>query len=115
MRRQHDDELLAQQLHGVETITLERAAHESHVEGSRLKTRDGVHGVFAVQDQAQVRQVLRQERPQCGQDAHVGRWKSTDRQLARAPIGSPLREPPRVLHACEDILRLLQKDASCMR
>ena len=56
--------------------------------------------------------MLGHERPQRGQDAHVRRWKRADRQLARAPIGSLLREPPGMLDARENILRLLQEDAS---
>src|SRR5688572_29020986 len=52
------------------------------------------------------------ERPQRGQDAHVRRWKRADRQLARASIGSLLREPPGVLDARENIFRLLKKGAA---
>jgi hypothetical protein len=56
--------------------------------------------------------VLGHEHPQRGQDAHVRRWKRADRQLARAPVGGLLREPPGMFDARENIFRLLQEDAS---
>src|SRR5688500_2354057 len=56
--------------------------------------------------------MLGHERPQGGQDAHVRRWKRADGQLARASIGSLLREPPGVLDAREDIFRLLKEGAA---
>ena len=46
------------------------------------------------------------------QNADVGRRKSADRELARAPVGSLLREPPGMLDAAEDVLRLAQEDAA---
>src|SRR5512139_2056251 len=56
--------------------------------------------------------MLGHERPQRRQDAHVRRRKRADGQLARAPIGSLLREPRGMLDASENIFRLLQEDAS---
>jgi hypothetical protein len=64
-----------------------------------------------VQDQLQVRHALGDEWPQRGQYAHVRRRKRADRELARTPLGSLLREPPGMLDASENVLRLLQEDA----
>ena len=112
VRRQHDDDLLAEELHGFEAIGLERPAHESDVEGARLEGRRSDRRRTCCAGSGEDRAYARHERPQRGQDAHVRRWKRADRQLARAPIGGLLREPPGMLDSRENVFRLLQEDAS---
>ena len=50
-------------------------------------------------------------------DSDVGCRKGTDRQIAGAPSGRLLREPPRMLDATEDVFRLAQEDTAgvCQR
>ena len=55
------------------------------------------------------------ERAQWRKDSDVGRRKGSDRQIAGAPSGRLLREPPRMLDATEDVLRLAQEDAAGVR
>ncbi len=109
VRRQHDDDLLAQQIHDLESVGLERSAHERHVERAGLQAGDRLDGVLAVQDQPQVGQLRRDERTQRRQDSHVGGRERPDRQIAGAAVGRLLREPPRMLDASENVLRLRRK------
>ena len=111
VRRQHDD-LLAQEIDHLESLDVQRPAHERHVKGSRPQSGDGLDGVPAVQDEAEVRQVRAYEWAQWRKDSDVGGRKGSDRQIAGAPAGRLLGEPPRVFDASEDVLRLTQEDAA---
>ena len=92
-----------------------RSAHECHVERAGLESGERVDGVFAMQDQAQIRKMLGDQRPQRRQYSDVGGWKRPYGELAGAPVRRLLREPPRMLDAAENILRLAQKYSSCVR
>ena len=99
----------------LESLDVQRPAHERHVKRPRPQPGDGLDGVLAVQDEAEVRQVRRDERAQRRKDSDVGCRKRSDRQIAGAPSGRLLREPPRMLDAAEDVFRLAQEDAAGVR
>ena len=109
---QHYHDRLAGDLADDEVGLDQRPSYEGDVQTALPQPRDWIDGVLAVQHEAKVGQMLGDERPQRGQDAHVRRWKRADRQLARAPIRGLLREPPGMLDSRENVFRLLQKNAS---
>ena len=69
------------------------------------------HGVLAVQDQPEVRQVRGDQGPQGRQDADIGRGKGAHRHVAGAAFRGLPGKPPRMLDAAEDVPRLAQEDA----
>ncbi len=99
----------------LESLDVQRPAHERHIKGSRPQPGDGLDGVPAVQDEAEVRQVRGDERAQWRKDSDIGCRKGSDRQIAGAPSGRLLREPPRMLDATEDVFRLAQEDTTGVR
>ena len=99
----------------LESLDVQRPAHERHVKRPRSQSRDRFDGVLAVQDEAKVRQVRGNERAQWRKDSDVGCRKGSDRQIAGAPSGGLLRESPRMLDATEDVFRLAQEDAAGVR
>ncbi len=109
---QHHHELLAQQLDAFESRGLERPAHERHVERAGLQTRERIDGVLAVQDQAQVGQVLGEQRPQRRQYPGVRRWEGAYREIAGAPVLGLFRDAPRMFEAAENVVRVAKKYAS---
>ena len=115
VRGQHDDDLLAQEIDDLESIRVERPAHERHVESAGTQAGDRFDGVLAVQDQPQVRQVRGDERTQGRKDSDVGRRKCPDRQIAGASSGGLLRQPSRMIEATEDVFRLAQEHAAGVR
>jgi len=112
VRGQHDDNLFAQEIDDLQSLDVQRPAHERHVKGSRPQSREGLDGVSAVQDEAEVRQVRAYELAQWRKDSDVGCRKGSDRQIAGAPSGRMLRESPRMLDASEDVLRLTQENTA---
>ena len=115
MGRQHDHDLLAQQLQHLESFRIERPAHEGGVQRTRAESDDRIDGVLAVEDQPQVGQARGHQWAQSRQDAHVRGRERAHRQLAGAAVGGALRQPPGMFDAAEDVLRLSQEDASRIR
>ena len=62
-----------------------------------------------------MRQVRAYEWAQWRNDSDVGCRKGSDRQIAGAPFGRLLREPPGMIEATENVFRLAQKDAAGIR
>ena len=62
VRRQNDDDLLAQEIDDLDSVDVERPAHERDVKSPRPQSGHGLDGVLAVQDDAEVRQVRGDER-----------------------------------------------------
>ena len=112
MRGQHHHDRLTQQLDDLEAVGgAHRAAHEGDVERAALQPLERIHGVLAVQHDAQVRQVRGDQRAQRRQDAHIRGWKRAHGQVAGATVGGLLREAAGVVDAAEDVLRFAQEDA----
>src|SRR5690606_20769289 len=94
---------------------LGRAAHERDVQRAGLQPGHGLDRVLAMEDQAQVRKVLGDDRSQGRQYANVRGRKRAYGQIAGLPIGRLLREALRVLDAAENVLHLTQEDPSRVR
>jgi hypothetical protein len=109
-RGQHHHDLLAQQLDDLESLLIQRAAQERHVECAGPKGGHGLDGVLAVQDHAQVRQLRRHQRAQRRQDADIGRRKGPDREIAGAASRGLLRQPAGMLDPAENVFGLAQED-----
>ncbi|HUO66140.1 MAG TPA: hypothetical protein VMV37_01305 [Gammaproteobacteria bacterium] len=68
-----------------------------------------------MQDQAEIRQALRDQRPQRRQYADVGGRERPYGKIAGAPVRRLLCEPSRMLDAVQNILRLAEKYSSGVR
>ena len=113
VRGEHHHDRLTQQLDDLEAVGgAHRTAHEGDVERAALQPFERIHGVLAVQHDAQVRQVRGDQRAQRRQDAHIRGWKRAHRQVAGATVGGLLREAAGVVDAAEDVLRFAQEDAA---
>ena len=66
------------------------------------------------EDIAKIRQHLGQQRAKGRQDAGIRGREGADGQLARLPSRGLARQHARMLHAAEDVARLLQEDAACI-
>lgn len=62
VRRQDDDDLLAHEIDDLESLDVQRPAHERHVKRPRSQPRDRFDGVLAVQEKAKMREVRGDER-----------------------------------------------------
>ena len=115
MRGQDDDDLLAQEFDRLKSLDLQRPAHERHVKRARPQPGHGLDRVPAVQDEAEVRQVLVTSGRSGGRIRTSAAGKVADGQIAGAPSGGLLREPPRMLDTTEDVFRLAQEGAAGIR
>ena len=115
VRRQDDDDLLAHEIDDLESLDVQRPAHEGHVKRAGSQPRDRFDCVLAVQEEAEVREVRGNERAQCRKDSDVGCRKGSYRQIAGAPSGGLLRESACILDATENVFRLAQEGAAGAR
>ena len=115
VRREDDDDLLAHEIDDLESLDVQRPAHERHVKRPRSQPRDRFDGVLAVQEEAKVREVRGNERAQWRKDSDVGCRKGSYRQIAGTSRGCLLRESARMVDATEDVFRLAQEGAAGAR
>ena len=115
MRRQHDDDLLVEQVDELESVRVERPAQERHIESAGPQAGHRFDGVLAMENEPQVRQMRRDQRTQSGKDPNIGGGKRADGQIAGASAGCLLGKPSRMIEASENVFRLAQEHPTGVR